>query len=61
MRKKVFRILCIIFLVGIFMSVFYPWTVLNGESYTIIEFYKQAVFRNDYILWQIWEVTFIFF
>lgn len=47
MRKKVFRILCIIFLVGIFMSVFYPWTVLNGESYTIIEFYKQAVFEKQ--------------
>ena len=35
MRKKVFRILCIIFSAGVFMSVFYPWTVLNGESYTI--------------------------
>lgn len=29
------------------MSVFYPWTVLNGESYTIIEFYKQAVFDKQ--------------
>ena len=47
MRKKVFRILCIIFSAGVFMSVFYPWTVLNGESYTIIEFYRQAVFDKQ--------------
>ena len=47
MRKKVFRILCIIFSAGVFMSVFYPWTVLNGENYTIIEFYKQAVFDKQ--------------